>query len=65
MRPDEVDSVVTVQQEGAVAAFGHIFPPGRTPSRALRCSNGGRTSSLGQTFSASSSKDPIALWTVS
>jgi len=26
MRPDEVDSVVTVQQEGAVAAFGHIFP---------------------------------------
>lgn len=65
MRPDVVDSVLTVQQEGAVAALGHIFPRTHTPSRALRCSNVGRTSSLGRTSSASSSKDPIALWTVS
>ena len=31
MRPDEVDSVVTVQQEAAVAAFGHIFPQDAHP----------------------------------
>ena len=51
MRPDEADSVVTVQQEGAVAALRTYLPPRtHTPSRALRCSNVGRTSSLGQTF---------------
>jgi RimJ/RimL family protein N-acetyltransferase len=31
MRPEKVDSVVTVQQEGAVAAFGHIFPQDAHP----------------------------------
>jgi RimJ/RimL family protein N-acetyltransferase len=31
MRPEEIDGVVAVQEEGAVAAFGHIFPQDAHP----------------------------------
>jgi hypothetical protein len=59
MRPDEVDTSLRSSRRVQWPPSDISFPRTHTHSRALRCSNVGRTSSLGQTSSASSSKDPM------